>query len=1073
MKKPKIDVMLSSTSRNLPSHREQATEAILRSGMHPIIMETLTASLGDAISESLRLVDDAEIYVGIFGMRYGYIPDDTRNPDGISITEMEYRHAMKRGIPVLIFIMRDDHPGPATAAEGETFYEQDETGKAKLTALKKELTTQHVVGFFESPQDLRAQLIQALHSETVKERAYTIAGIDEDSPPVPEKTPLPVPPEFYADPPYTLTSEFIGRADELKHLNKWAQSDNPMMIVEAIGGMGKSAVTWEWVHSRADKLGFDGIMWWSFYESGSNMSAFVRHALAYVTRQDPDTLKSRGMKENFHDLLLALQKGRYLLVLDGLERSLVAYHRWNAAQMRDDTVEEAESIIKDRDIRACTDPKDDEVLRGLLSCDKTRVLISSRLLPLALEDRTGNLSKGVAHIHLNGLHPQDALTLTRAAGVTVDDVRQFQQFMAQFGHHSLLVKLVAGRVLKFRRARGDFDRWYVVEGRNLHVSDFDLRQSQTHILQYALDGLDTTQRRFLSQVAAFGDAVPYETLTVFNPFLPPVPDKDAIYAQFSGALPVDQYLRNRRNLDLLYLEKRREEQRDPQDSKRWQEINIEIEQLESILNAHKEVDRQRKDAYERAVAAYPKSSAYTRALSQFDELLTELEERGLLRWERDKDTYDMHPVVRGTAFDELEGETKTTTFERIRGHFEAQPQEDVESAKTVADLTNTVAIYRALVGARKWDEAARFFDSRLSDRLVQNIAAYYTVIELLTPLFPDGTDTLPRLSEPGNQSSIVATLGSMFYYIGRNNEALALKGLALKIILDRDDTSNLIISLQSYAISLREDNQLALSQRARETALALAQATNNHNQISMSTLFLLGIYKDTGQWDKAEEAYAFLQEHPPREVFWQADIEKYCAETLIYRGLNVGAAIETAESFAIQSNHANIYRQVKGLRGEVMLASGEFTGAIRYFEEALTLARTHGSADTATFLGRLARVYAAQAERGKARSYADEALSQPMKAEVHDLYSSVAEVCLITGERDKAQEYALKAYESAWADGPPYIWWWALERAKKVLDMLGVPYPEMPPYDPAKIGKFPYQDEIEALIEREKAKRKE
>lgn len=168
MPKSRTNVMLSSTSRDLPVHRDQATEAILRSGMFPIIMETLTASVGDAISKSLGFVDDAEVYVGIFGMRYGYIPDDPRrNPNHISITEMEYRHAMKRSIPVLIFIMSDKHPGPATATEGQTFYEQSEEGKAKLKTLKTELKTKHVVGFFDSPDDLRAQLIQALTALTI------------------------------------------------------------------------------------------------------------------------------------------------------------------------------------------------------------------------------------------------------------------------------------------------------------------------------------------------------------------------------------------------------------------------------------------------------------------------------------------------------------------------------------------------------------------------------------------------------------------------------------------------------------------------------------------------------------------------------------------------------------------------------------------------------------------------------------------------------------------------------------------------------------------------------------------
>ncbi|MBZ0274547.1 MAG: hypothetical protein K8I60_00295, partial [Anaerolineae bacterium] len=630
----------------------------------------------------------------------------------------------------------------------------------------------------------------------------------------------------------------------------------------------------------------------------------------------------------------------------------------------------------------------------------------------------------------------DALALTRAAGVTVDDVRQFQGFMKQFGYHSLLVKLVAGRVLKFRRARGDFDRWYVVEGHSLHVSDFDLRQSQTHILQYALDGLDAGQRRFLSQIAAFGDSVPYETLAVFNPYASPAPE-------------VVQ------EPDLWFEKRRRDRAETEEDRQYYQQ---QIDERSTLYQAYLEA----KATYD----AYLKSPEYLKALSQFDELLTELEERGLLRWERDKDTYDMHPVVRGTAFDELEGEAKTAAFERIRGHFEAQPQEDVENAQTVADLTNTVAIYRALVGAGKWDEAARFFRSRLEDKLHYNIAAYYTVIELLTPLFPDGTDTLPHVSDPTYQGLMVEALASMFYYIGRNDEALALKGLKVKIDLDRDSTNDLIIGLQNYSNSLADDNHLALAQRVRETARTLAQATDNETEIAYSTLYLLGIFRDTGQWDKAEAAYAFLQEHPPREVYWQAEFEQYYTQTRVFRGLDARTALDKAESLSIKGNNALSYRQVKGLRGEVALGVSDFAAAARYFEESVQLARQAGSAgDTRNALGGLARAVARMGDHDRAREIIE-------TGDFDDDDINAAEVYLIIGERDTAQEYALKAYESAWADGPPYSWWWGLERAKKVLDALGVAYPDLPPYDESKIGKFIYQDEIEAVIEREKAKRK-
>ncbi|MBL8161244.1 MAG: DUF4062 domain-containing protein, partial [Anaerolineae bacterium] len=59
-----IDVMISSTSKDLPDHRKQAEDAVSRALMSAWTMEHLTATLGDAISVSLELVDKSEIYIG-------------------------------------------------------------------------------------------------------------------------------------------------------------------------------------------------------------------------------------------------------------------------------------------------------------------------------------------------------------------------------------------------------------------------------------------------------------------------------------------------------------------------------------------------------------------------------------------------------------------------------------------------------------------------------------------------------------------------------------------------------------------------------------------------------------------------------------------------------------------------------------------------------------------------------------------------------------------------------------------------------------------------------------------------
>src|SRR5436305_5352568 len=148
MSERKKVVIISSTARDLPEHREQVMDACLRQGMFPKMMEHLPALDAEAISTSLALVDEADIYVGVFAHRYGYVPKGY----DISITEMEYNRAVKRGIPRLIFIMHDDHPIKAVDVEkGE--------GAVKLDKLKERMKLENIVNFFKSPADLRAHVI--------------------------------------------------------------------------------------------------------------------------------------------------------------------------------------------------------------------------------------------------------------------------------------------------------------------------------------------------------------------------------------------------------------------------------------------------------------------------------------------------------------------------------------------------------------------------------------------------------------------------------------------------------------------------------------------------------------------------------------------------------------------------------------------------------------------------------------------------------------------------------------------------------------------------------------------------
>ncbi|MCU0465657.1 MAG: DUF4062 domain-containing protein [Anaerolineae bacterium] len=1010
--KLRVDVMISSTSIDLPKHRDAASRAISLLSLNPRGMEHLPASGRDAIEASYKLVDEAEVYVGIFGFRYGFVPPDKeRNPDQKSITELEYRRARERGIPVFCFFMDKAHAGPETAEEGENFYEQTEAGREKLKALKNEIGLEMGVKWFKNPDELQHQIYHALDL-AIKEGLIKTEG--DAPPPAPDSVLLPAPPAPYEPHPYRLTQTFFGRVSDLATLDTWAASADAVMVVEAIGGVGKSALTYEWfTRHHAD---FDGALWWSFYESESSMRRFVRHALAYLTRQPIDHYKNERDADLETKLLALLNQKRVLIVFDGLERAMAAYHRLDAAQTLDDAAENPDKAADS----ALTDQREADLLRKLAAVTRSKLLISTRLNPSDLQDKGGGWLKGVRGLHLNGLSDPDALALIRHYGVKGDSER-IGAFMRRFGNHSLLIKIVAGLVNDYRPAPSDFDRWWAEVGQDLTVSELDLKQNRTNILAAAMRGLKPELAKLLSQIAAFRFPVDYAAVSAFNPYLPLAPAK------------VEE----------------------PDDWLLWSDVE------EAEAKAPYQV-------YMKEYDDFLKSPSYREGLRKFHTALRELEERGLVAWDREANTYDLHPVVRATAFEALTDDSRAETFNRIRSHFENLPPEKLDEVTEVHQLTRSIEIYTALVRAGQLDAASDFYQDRLSDILEYQLAAYYTIVELLRPLFHDDLSQPPRLSTPVRQSAQMTNLASAFYHLGQTVPALMLQEATLKLNLDQQDPANLAIGLLNYGNALRSLNQCQRAGAVWGLSLALAEAAGNLDGIVMGHLHLHLAANESGVLVEAFTHYQIFIANLPRNQtsFWAGTIERQQTELLLAFGMveQAKAALERAWDLAVKSHDALGQMVIWGLRGELALAQGESNQAVQCFSESVRLRRAVGTSDVVVALGGLARALLAVDKPDEARKIIEENLQENKLGEAID----AAEVWFDLRELDKAQERALEAYKWAWADGPPYIHWRYLERAKKVLDALGEPYPDLPLFDPSKVEPIPHEAEILTFIKKYK-----
>ena len=105
-------VMVSSTFTDLKEHRTALIKAIDGQELKAVGMQNDGAKPdGDVLDSSLEMVQKASAYVGVISHKYGQIPECLeRNPDRLSLTELEFNEARRLERPVLIFIMGDKHP---------------------------------------------------------------------------------------------------------------------------------------------------------------------------------------------------------------------------------------------------------------------------------------------------------------------------------------------------------------------------------------------------------------------------------------------------------------------------------------------------------------------------------------------------------------------------------------------------------------------------------------------------------------------------------------------------------------------------------------------------------------------------------------------------------------------------------------------------------------------------------------------------------------------------------------------------------------------------------------------------
>jgi hypothetical protein len=142
-------VFISSTGKDLAEYREAARDICLRLNLFPVMMEYFEAMGLGATAGSKKKLDRANIYVGVFAHRYGFIEPGYEK----SVTELEFDHAGELRLDRLCFVVDPNHPWPPAANDPQHFQE--------MTAFKARVSSL-IRGEFTTVDDFKAKLQQAL-----------------------------------------------------------------------------------------------------------------------------------------------------------------------------------------------------------------------------------------------------------------------------------------------------------------------------------------------------------------------------------------------------------------------------------------------------------------------------------------------------------------------------------------------------------------------------------------------------------------------------------------------------------------------------------------------------------------------------------------------------------------------------------------------------------------------------------------------------------------------------------------------------------------------------------------------
>ena len=446
----------------------------------------------------------------------------------------------------------------------------------------------------------------------------------------------------------------------------------------------------------------------------------------------------------------------------------------------------------------------------------------------------------------------------------------------------------------------------------------------------------------------------------------------------------------------------------------------------------------------------------------FDRALADVDERGLVGWDRRANRYDLHPIVRGVVWSGAGEADRRVIAERMRAHFEPMPSIGWGEVERLEDLTPAIELYMNLIRLGRFDEAFAVFRTRLHLETYR-VGTLRQHVELLEMLFLGGVQQQPLLQQPSDQAFALRMLAQRLDDIGQPARAVHCYKRAAAI---GGDPEGLVVVLHDLSAALRRSGALNAAEATAMRALGIGRSEQVGSR-AYEYLALILVASCRGTRGLSDGRAALLSG-------WERRSSESVASTMLRLTVLRSATVPLMELALWRGEYSDAQRfadrglnslspyptepelvRFARLQGQVALAFGDLDRADERLHDALTRARAFNAvAEELAAATAVASLHHRRGDTSHAREHLDavwDAAERGPYPLLHaDARNVLAEIEIAERNLTAAVAAATSAYRLAWCDGPPFAYDYGLRTARAHLRTLGVSEPEMPPYDASK-----------------------